>query len=657
MRSTILVAVALAREEVATVVHRKVWNEAPRVQQYCGAAIDGVLYVFGGSSMAGRLTNDVWKWEPDHAWKLLEPLPINVASCATAVDDQKGEVYVMGGLTTGLGEMKRNATDAAFVFRTREEEEEEEEGEMWGALPKLPSEVAGAAAAVLDGFVHVVGGASSNGQDIFAREESDLVVDVASHWVLDASDPDAGWVGKKRLTVGRNHLALVAFDGKLYAVGGQFLQADACTSHTTLEVYDPATDKWAFGAPMPHGRTQVGGSAFGIPGIGIAVWGGTGDSPGACERGSSRAFDYGLVYEPESRTWHRVSGLNLGAAVCGLSRSNVLLCYSDGEIVHATAKWTTESSVLSQQEIFEERVTHSPAALALRDELVRQWELVFRDYQTTCNVTGICAAFSDARKVLTSAQIMRILQWFDLRRSRPKLTFKDSYDYTWWLWHYFGSCSLRLATEDEAMASLLSIRRDMIDFYSIHAPNFADWVKIIDRNISSSRNICVFHRREAIVSFVHGFVWDYVAARARESPKDIGLFWRSAGAICDGPALGDDPHLHIECHHAIGHSSVIVAATQLGKVPDASLVFRAGAFNVVFEKNQIGDLYSRIVQICMSGECTGGDKHSWALLVDYEDDDVWWYAHGIHTKPWQATQPIEEPCDDYSNILFDEPQF
>ncbi|KAJ8601833.1 hypothetical protein CTAYLR_009048 [Chrysophaeum taylorii] len=655
MKVVLLVLVAVAREEeVASVAyHRK--TSAPRVEHSCGAGVDGLLYLFGGVSTTGQLSNQALKWVPGGAWTRLSPVPLNVASCATAVNDQTGEVYVLGGTATNSTRRKAFPSDAAFVFRASQEE--------WGpALPSLPTATAGAAAAFVGGSLYVAGGATSRGSgDIFSRGGS---FDLASLWVLDLVD--RRWVEKAPMGVGRNHLALVAFGEKLYALGGQFLRADACTSHVAVEAYDIATNSWGFEVPMPIGRTQVGGSVIAIPGLGIAVVGGTGDAPGACEEGSSKAFDYGLLYEPETRTWHRISDLvGLGGAVCGggggggLREDNSLLLFChDGasEGIVLTMRWSGNRTVSSY--VFEDPQIYSQAARNLQDELVRQWELVFRDYAPTCNATGICAAFAEARRNLTSAQIIRVLQRFDLRRSLPDLTFKDDYQYTWWLWHYFGSCSVHLTADFEAMASLLSIRRDMIGFRSTHAPEFGDWIEIMEKNVSSSRSICTFRQREAIVSFVHGFVWDWIAARALKAPSDVGLFWRSAVKICYAPPVGRDTHMLGECLHAVGHAAVVVAAAQLGVVVPADddfVVFRVGAFkNILFSEEEdeeksrqqiADDLRARVADICRWGTCSSGDKHSWYQLVDYDQSKewTWWYSHGVHTKPWRATQPVDQP--------------
>ena len=62
---------------------------------------------------------------------------------------------------------------------------------------------------------------------------------------------------------------LVAFQGKLWAIGGRtsFLG----TQFPTVEIYDPATNSWSTGVPLPTGR---GGLAAAVLGDRVYVFGG-----------------------------------------------------------------------------------------------------------------------------------------------------------------------------------------------------------------------------------------------------------------------------------------------------------------------------------------------------------------------------------------------
>ena len=55
------------------------------------------------------------------------------------------------------------------------------------------------------------------------------------------------------MSVPRNHTAGGVIEGKFFVVGGRFGQS----STNVLEIYDPATNTWSAGAPMPTARSGI----------------------------------------------------------------------------------------------------------------------------------------------------------------------------------------------------------------------------------------------------------------------------------------------------------------------------------------------------------------------------------------------------------------
>ena len=56
----------------------------------------------------------------------------------------------------------------------------------------------------------------------------------------------------------RDHMVVVAVDGKIHAIGGRFKgPVDRTGLH---DVYDPATDKWSSAAPLPTPRSGLAGA-------------------------------------------------------------------------------------------------------------------------------------------------------------------------------------------------------------------------------------------------------------------------------------------------------------------------------------------------------------------------------------------------------------
>ena len=86
-------------------------------------------------------------------------------------------------------------------------------------------------------------------------------------------------------------MAVVAFNGILYAIGGVSTSANDVT---TVEAYDPGTNTWTTKAPMPTGR-QLPGAAV-LNGSIYAV-GGLNASSGFTGLATVEAYD------PGSNTW------------------------------------------------------------------------------------------------------------------------------------------------------------------------------------------------------------------------------------------------------------------------------------------------------------------------------------------------------------------
>jgi Kelch motif len=61
------------------------------------------------------------------------------------------------------------------------------------------------------------------------------------------------------MSITRDHVAAVALNGKIYALGGR---PGAGAVYATVEIYDPAANKWSPGVDMQEGR-----SGFGCPDI------------------------------------------------------------------------------------------------------------------------------------------------------------------------------------------------------------------------------------------------------------------------------------------------------------------------------------------------------------------------------------------------------
>jgi N-acetylneuraminic acid mutarotase len=106
----------------------------------------------------------------------------------------------------------------------------------------------------------------------------------------------------------RDHLAAVVFQGKLWAIGGR--TSFVGTQFANVEIYDPATNTWSTGTPLPTAR---GGLAAAVLGDRVYVFGG--EAP-------LRIFSANEMYEVAATRWigkepMRTPRHGIGAATVG----------------------------------------------------------------------------------------------------------------------------------------------------------------------------------------------------------------------------------------------------------------------------------------------------------------------------------------------------
>jgi N-acetylneuraminic acid mutarotase len=100
------------------------------------------------------------------------------------------------------------------------------------------------------------------------------------------------WTRKADMPTATNVLSTCVVDGKLYAIGGAL---GATTSLSSVEEYDPPTNKWTQKANLPEATcglstSVIDGKIYAIGGATSAV-------------GAARSSVY--VYDPETDTWMR----------------------------------------------------------------------------------------------------------------------------------------------------------------------------------------------------------------------------------------------------------------------------------------------------------------------------------------------------------------
>lgn len=235
------------------------------------AGLDGRIYVFGGYPSSRVSVSSVQVYDTATGrWQLTTPLPVPLNHTVAA--SVGGRLYVIGG--------QRDAGGAGPFVDTVHEFDPATAA--WTRRAPMPTARSGAAAAVVDGRIYVVGGRPPRGNDFAVY------------------DPAADrWTELPPLPTQRNHLGATAVGGKVYVIGGRFGAGFESERTDRIEIFDPATGEWSMGAPMPRPRGGVNVvEAHGC----VHVFGGEGndDSPDG-------VFPDHDMYDPTSNAWTRLA--------------------------------------------------------------------------------------------------------------------------------------------------------------------------------------------------------------------------------------------------------------------------------------------------------------------------------------------------------------
>lgn len=207
----------LAASGVVFAVAAASWLPAPPLPSprsaHAVVATAGAVFVLGGPT-----TRAVDRYDGRH-WQHETTLPGGVLNAPSAVAVGT-RIYVVGGFegTTNL------PTPAVRVFDTA--------SKRWSSARPLPAPRGGAAAVVLDGLIHVLGGGNQ-----FST--------IPDHSVYDPRSNT--WAAAAPLPRPEGSVAAVALDGRIYAIGGR----SGLDDYGSVYVYDPSTDHWRRGPDIP----------------------------------------------------------------------------------------------------------------------------------------------------------------------------------------------------------------------------------------------------------------------------------------------------------------------------------------------------------------------------------------------------------------------
>ncbi len=196
------------------------------------AVVNGKIYAIGGfGAMAA-----VEQYNPGaNTWTEKADMPTaRVFLAASAVN---GIIYAIGGDAVGGG-MDPLSTVEAY----------DPVADTWTKKADMPTARLSLATSVVDGKIYAIGGRNGSYSSISTVEAYDPATDT--------------WTRKADMPTARELLATSAVNGKIYAIGGWISIRDVSISTvSTIEEYDPATDRWTKKADMPTARDSLSSSA------------------------------------------------------------------------------------------------------------------------------------------------------------------------------------------------------------------------------------------------------------------------------------------------------------------------------------------------------------------------------------------------------------
>jgi N-acetylneuraminic acid mutarotase len=224
------------------------------------AELNGKIYVFGGftgvhSGMAAWVPeNNSFEYDPvNDSWKELAPMPTKRGAAVAAMVD--GKIYVIGGATTlpGATNPAIHPTYPQRVLGTVEEYDPKTN--TWRARANMPTPRNHTAAGVVNGKIYVIGGRIGAA---FIAASSNLANVEAYDPVTDTWSPPLA-----KMPTARSGLCVGVYQNRIYVAGGEFQNAVEQTAYRVFEGYDPATNSWQVMPPMVLARHGVAGGVIG----------------------------------------------------------------------------------------------------------------------------------------------------------------------------------------------------------------------------------------------------------------------------------------------------------------------------------------------------------------------------------------------------------
>ena len=213
------------------------------------SVVDGKIYAIGGSKTKkyqvprgfGHESEElptVEMYDPaTDTWtqKVDMPTPRKTKTCV--VD---GKIYAIGGWLT-TNEQSQLETVEVYDPAT----------DTWAKAQSMNHARCSAAISVVNGEIYAIGGIGwPPNRDQSGRYLSDPYLSNVEVFNLKTNR----WREGTEVSVPKAEHSTSVIDGKIYVIGGYFREGNELKTHSTIEVYDPATDRWTQEPDMLIGK-------------------------------------------------------------------------------------------------------------------------------------------------------------------------------------------------------------------------------------------------------------------------------------------------------------------------------------------------------------------------------------------------------------------
>ena len=203
-------------------------------------AANGSLYMLGAMQLSGFsfvAIGDSYVYSPDtNAWSPLAPIPKGSERGSAAIGLLGNRIVLAGGL-------RGDAIADVIAYDV--------ESDVWETgLPPLPSPSDHLVGAAVDNVLYAIGG-----------REGDI--DSVKDSVVSFALGDAAWTVRASMPTARGGAAAAVVEGRIVVVGGEGNPDAGNGVFAQVEFYDPASDSWSTLPDMPSPRHGMGAAGIG----------------------------------------------------------------------------------------------------------------------------------------------------------------------------------------------------------------------------------------------------------------------------------------------------------------------------------------------------------------------------------------------------------